>query len=478
MNAMRLSKLAVSIALVSTSCGARSDLLDVRSDRRDGGLPEAGAPDVLADAPGWDSQTDATLPTCELASAGSPVEIMRGDGDIWTPSLVVVEPGGSATPARLAVAAVARASSEIQVGFPTVGPAWPDVVSGSLLTVGSDTFSYPQIARSVDGDDQLAVTWLGGPGSLAVRWAPISLPDLTSTPAYSLDVEGSTPVDLCAGRVVIGSTEAPGFAIATQVGMGGNPPAQQQPIVTLLDGKGTLVQAVPLIAPVDYPASDPSLLWSGSAFLVASAHRSCDPFDPQCAENAITISRLQDDPENGLTFAPPTVVQPTEGRVPRRPAMAMLDHVFIAWFESAEDDPDAPMIARVKWLDLLGGDTLDLEAVVTEEAKPLESLIGLTATPSGLLLSWAEDGDPALPDGAPGRSRLVVRRVITHFENISPWLDVVEEPVYIDMTLYRSRAAPVGASLPSLDAAVFAWSGWNGELGYDSVYLGRVDCLW
>lgn len=490
MTLMRPCSVGLLLLSTSSSCGARSGLYEVRSEERDAGaMPDASAvhdaavdspPDVIDDV-AEEAPTDGATGPCIMKSAGPPVEVLATAAGAVTPSLVVAEAASASAPARLAVPAVAPGMGEIHVALPAVGSVWPaDVESDHMLMLGNDSFSYPQIARAVSGAEQLVVTWLGGPGALRVRWAPITLPGLQVSPAYPVDVEGGTPVDLAAGRVFLPDAggEASGFAIATQVGGGGNPPQTQQPVISLLDEAGTLIAAAPLTAPVPNPAPDPSLLWTGTTFVAASAHRNCAEADPFCAPNAITVSRLEDDPDVGPVFTLPTVIEPLDGYVPRRPALASDGQVYVAWFEGVAGDPEAPEVARIKWLDDLGVESLDLEAVITEEARPLEAHIGLTPTSFGLVVSWAEDGDPEVADGALGRSRLVLYRVVPQMgPGQEPWLEVADGPVTIEMTKYRSRAAPPGAALPAFDAAVFAWSGWSAEFGSDSVHLGRVDCV-
>ena len=485
---MRGVLLGLSLAATTLSCGARSALFELQSERRDAGAKDAAheaapdaAPDVVFDAPGdavEDVGEDAPSGSCVMTSALPPIEVLATAGGVVSPSIVVAEPASASSSAKVLVSAVAPGKSQIQVGTSTIGALWPDDVEiGETLILGSDSFSYPQMARSVYGLDQLVVTWLGGPGSLQVRWAPISLPDLEVGAAQPVEVEGSTPVDLAAGQIHVSTPDGYNpvscFAVATQFGIDGNPSAEQQTIVTLLDETGALLDALPLGEP-EPPAPDPSLLWTGDAFLAASAHRSCTESDAHCASNAITVSRLYEDLEAGvLFFNLPTIIEPLDGYVPNRPTLAFDGFVYAAWFETLSDEPDAPKVARIKVLSEYGVDNVGLEAIVTTNAMPLDSNIGLTATPFGLILSWPENGDSSLGDGVLGRSRMVFYRV----QHQEQWLQVVDGPVTIEMTKYRARAAPVGVALPAYDAAVFAWSGWSGEYANDTVYLGRVDCM-
>ena len=491
---LRMGLLGGLMALATVGCGARTDLLTAGTESRDGGLPESGSEagvDAATDAPSdtavdtaVDTGPDADAPPCVLVSAGAPVEILAvPENESYTPSIVVADPGSDASPARVAVPSVIQGLSEIRLALPTIGPSWPQDVKTDVdpLVLGIDTFSYPQITRTVAGDDALIVTWLGGPGTIQIRWAQVSLPDLSFSGAKPLTIAGSTPVDLAAGRAMDPNGAGyvqPGVALATQLSLGGNPPQLQQPVVAMLDQDGNeTVDEIPLIEPVESMAPNPSLIWTGDTYLTATAHRSCAPGDPLCVPNSIVVARLQ--PPSAPDFVPQVIVEsvvtPDEGFLPTHPALALHQgQVYVAWFERNPDEPDGPRRAMLGHFDTFGQSPFALRTLITTDALPLES-IGLTSTSFGLLVSWPEDGDTELPDGALGRSRMLSYRVEPDMTHGS--LEVMDGPVTIDMTKYLSRAAPVGGALTSYGAAVLAWSAWSAEYGRNTIHLGRVDCV-
>ncbi len=81
-------------------------------------------------------------------------------------------------------------------------------------------------------------------------------------------------------------------------------------------------------------------------------------------------------------------------------------HTWVAWFEG---DPNATKGTLTLRIVRVGahGERLGSPFTITEYAHP-QSRAAFLASETGLTLAWIEDGDTALPDDAPGRSRLVL----------------------------------------------------------------------
>jgi hypothetical protein len=446
------------------------------------------APPDVAHEVGADAPADAAPVPCVVVAAGNPVEVLAvSSQDVLTPSLVFLEPGSAATgqPGLVAVQGVVTHGtplSSIQATRVQVGAAWPGPTTLSpTIVVGEDTFSYAQMARSSADSDRLALTWLGGPGTLAIRFAEIDVPTWAAAAPMALPIETDTPLSLCAGAGVdLASASYTGFgyALVTQESFGGNPPAEARPIVSVISDKGAVqVDSVPVSEPVPPMAPSPTSLWTGETYLLATAFDVCAPADPLCAPAAVVVARL--DLSGGTAHLVAESVLPAlnVGTVPSRPALVKLgDWVYAAWSERDPSNPDLPRTVRVAQLDVLGAATVGMQSVLSESAMPIATL-HMVATSFGLMVYWPEEGDLDLSDGALGRSRMIGYRIEPSLDPPAPALVVKEGPVAIDATRFAAYGAPASVSLADPPSAVVVWAGWSGEYGQETISMGRWDCV-
>jgi hypothetical protein len=394
--------------------------------------------------------------------------------------MLALDPGdpSSSRPASVALQVFANGSptvpDDIEMARARVDAPWP---AGITLDqppsyLGDSPLGGAKLARSASG---FAVAWhrqnvgIGEPVLRLVdssSWtaqpdvvvAPRSDALLALTPGGTYDAKSGT----------FGGT---GYCIAWRnVGAPGIGPTQA--LVSVLDANGALVLG-PAIADdgAIYPGSYVALAWTGTEYLVAVSFRRCGVADPLCAPSTLLVATLVASGDGGAASLAPVVtfetLDPTT--YPGQPALAAFgDRVWLAWSEIPDADGGRP--PRTIRAVALGPDGRPLGAPITVATSvPAISSLALSAGDPGVVLTWAESGDPTLAQNQPGSSRIAVHR-----------LDLVGAPVdafSIDATFVDTLGPPTSIPLAYPHGALLLWAGIAGTQSYaDIAWVARLDC--
>jgi hypothetical protein len=461
------------------ACGGRPGPL---RDLADGGAPAPpadAASDGRADGPrDGAAQVDAApLPECTtLIPAGEPLELLSYPGaSVYSPSLVALTGGdgvGHAAIQAIVTDGVDHPYNE--VARLAVGADWP---AGTALDVapqpcGSESHSYAQLTAAPGGRAELALAWLGDPGGEPrPLFRTIDLGTFTCGAVVELAATGSTPWGLVAGAGVVGESYAgDGYGILWQeIAPDGNE-SLRQPVVLVLDPAGGVLQPpVPTAAAVPYPdfaERTPTLVWSGAAYLLATAFDRCAAVDPLCAPSSVVVTRLVPGGARGRLEITATLPVLAGGTVPQRPALAHdASGTVMVWAEG----PAAAAPPTIRAVALAADGSLAGPVRLLDGAARPSGGVRLVATALGRAVSWPEEGDAGLAAEALGRSRVVLQLLD---EAVAPR----GVPVRLDSPLFSSHNLAPTVALDAPRGLLHTWSARSRAGGREAVFIGLARC--
>jgi hypothetical protein len=460
---------AVPIAVVVCACGA--------SHPADG-APGSGPLGTLS-----------PQPACTLSQAGQPIPIVGfADRHATAPSMLLLDSGSGDESASIAIQVFASAGDsglpdDIEVARARVGPNWPDDVALDQppQLMGEFALGPGYLARSLDAPPTLALAWHRD--NALVGRPQLRLMDVARWEAGA-DVEvapsGDAIYSFVAGGAVGagGSWEGQGYAVAWRdVGAPGAGPAR--PFGALLDADGDLVRGPsPLASGENYPGRAPSIAWTGSGYLVATAYDDCVD-GSMCAPRSVVVATMvaSAEPWGGISLRPVTALPATdEGSVPGTASIAWFGGIaWVAWTEGPAADAGGAAARTVRLAALDGqGRLLGAPIVVAADSHP-RTRVALSAGDAGVLVTWAEDapGSGAAPNASdvlPGASFVVVQRV-----GLDGTVD--SAPLRIPATRIDDYAPPTASAIASPRGALVLWAGRSTDpASFDVTYLARVDC--
>jgi len=434
--------------------------------------------------------TISAQPTCSLSLAGPPIPIVGfADRQATAPSMLVLDPGGGDEAASIAIQVFANAGDsglpdDIEIARARVGPTWPDDVSLD---------EPPQLLGEFAlGPGYLAHS-LGAPPTLALAWhrdnAEVGRPQLRLLDLArweeGADVEVAPSGDaiysfVAGGAVGSGGTwDGDGYAVAWRdVGAPGAGPAR--PFGALLDADGAVVRGPSPLAPGEsYPGRAPSIAWTGSSYLVATAYDDCTD-GSTCEPRSVVVASMIASPDEGggIELRPVTALPATDAdAVPGSASIAWFGGTaWVVWTEGPSADAGAAGARTVRMAMLDGAGRLLGTPVVVAAGSHPRSRVALSAGDAGVLVTWAEDapgsdGGPSPSDLLPGASFVVVQRV---------GLDgsVDPSPLRIPSTLVDDYVPPSATAIASSPgSALVLWAGRSTvPANFDVTYLARIDC--
>jgi hypothetical protein len=463
--------------LLPIACGSRSGLLsagDGASGAGDAATIEGRRDGALArDLVRPDLSPRALCPEPLTWKEPHPI-LTYPDRHGTAPSLALVDPGEAGAAARIAIQVFASggsssAHSAIEVARVRIGTSWPSglVLEMAPLLWGVESHGWGELARAPGPTAALALAWhsdQGGKGRPVFR--TLAVEAWTPGPIVDLAASGEAVLDLAAGQGLIGS---PGYAVVwrdVQQKPGGG--TATRPLVGVLGADGALVHGpFPAAAADGYPGRSPRIVWSGTHYLTATAFSACIAGDPQCSERSVVVARVSPAGMKTDPLVPVAKLQSLEPTTrPRRAAIAVYaGAVFVAWAEGGVDE-QALLSVRLARLSPAGA-LAEPPRIVATGVRPLAS-VSLDATALGLILSWPEQGDPAIAPDKPGRSAIVVH-----------WLDGAGQPLHpaarLPSPLYHTYGSTSAVAIEQPRALLLAWGGRLAS-GLDGAYLAAGLC--
>jgi hypothetical protein len=289
----------------------------------------------------------------------------------------------------------------------------------------------------------------------------------------SLSTTGSTPWGLAAGAGVGSAGQGyagEGYGILwEEITQSGNQ-SLRRPVVVVLDPAGGVVQPpVPVAAAVPYPDFEertPSLVWSGSTYLLATAFDRCGSPDPLCTSVTTVVTRLRPDGANSRVEVAATIPVSETDNVPRRPAIAHDDRgTLLVWAEGPRDATPS----TIRGVALAADGTLAGPVQLLSTTAQPAGGVRVAATDLARVAVWAEDGDPGLPDEALGRSRLV-------FQILDESVGRHGDPVLLDSTRFSSHNVTPTVAIGRPRGLLHTWSARSQEGGREAAFIGLVGC--
>jgi len=471
---MRRARSLCGALLLLSACGSRSGLLEP-AGLTPGDGPRRDAAIVRVDG------VPVGPPPCPLLAWHEPFAIFAPAGrSAEAPSLVVLDPGGASGAASVALQAFASdgtSTHEIDVARLRVALPWPSatVIDKAAVLVGNDSHGWGEMVRAPSG---AALAWHGDPswhGRPMFRLLDAS----TWTPGAAADIaaDGEAVIDLAAGRgVALAQWDAAvGYAV-TWRDVQADKDASTRPLVAVLDETGHK-RLGPFVAAAaaKYPGRSPALLWSGTTYLAATSFDGCASGDKLCAQRSVVITSIK--PPSGDYVDDSALVYVTaipSGKPSRLPGRAALaEHagsVWAAWSEQEASDPPETALRTIRLARLTPDGKLVGAPLTIAEGLPTTSAPLVAATPLGVVLTWAEEGDRSLAYHQVGRSRIVVH-----------WLDGDGKSRFgrheIAATYYDDYGRVQAVYLAEPRGVVLTWAGTPvGKSGQTVVYLAAATC--
>jgi hypothetical protein len=458
------------------------------------GCDEAGTVVPTDAAPVDASISDAAVeaapiaPPCSLSPAGDPVPIVSFvHRHATAPSMSVLDTGADSGAASVAVAVFANAGNsglpdDIELARARVMPPWP---------AGASLDQPPQLQGEFALGPGLLSTTADAPRTLGVVWhrdtAAVGRPQFrgmdvatwTQGPNANVTDSGEAVFSFAAGAGVAddGTWAGDGFAVVWRyVGAPGVGPAR--PLGALLDTAGNVLRGPsPLASAEDYPGRAPAVTWTGRTYLVATSYVDCIGGDA-CVAHSVVVQRLQPaaaDAGTGFSLHRSTsfgAVDPTA--TPGTPALASYGGgVWVAWTEGPPADAGVGVARTVRVARVDPSGDLGVAPFTVAKAAHPTSHVALSAGEAGVLLTWAEDGEPEdagdAVDTTPGASFVVVQRVGYDL--------AVAAPIRIPATRVDDFGPPTSATIESPRGALVLWAGRATDpTAYDVTWLARLDC--
>jgi hypothetical protein len=468
------------------SCGARTELMARGApDASDAGHDAASASEASADQ---EASADVALdvagpPLCSLdmVPSGGPIELVRFDqNNSNAPQLVVLDPGARAPSPRDATLAIQVFRSDgndsthpdIQIARVRIGALAPHDVSldRAPLLFGIESHGWGEMVHAQHADG-VALAWLGDPGG-RVRpiFRALDAPSWTEAAPVDITSRGEAVIALAAGAGTRdGAYEGDGYAVVWRSILDMN---QAEPLVALLDRDGRPANGqgpFQVAPPSPYPGVWPSIVWTGQTYLTATAYTGPCMDTPRCGR-PVFVGSVR--PSNGRDTGGVTNTTTYWGST-GAPLSAQIasygGFTWVAWFEG---DPDAPMSPRTIRLARVGpkGDPVGGAMTISIAQPRPQSRFAFLAAETGLTIAWIEDGNVALSEDTPGRSRLLLIHGAldgTSFAALPP----------LPITRFASYGiAPTLAALESPRGIVVSYTARGGSTRVSPAWLTRFDC--
>lgn len=444
---MRAIGLGIVAIAVASACGTHG-----ASASND--VPDASAPDAQA------------LHPCTLASAGAATILLALDArHISAPQMTVLDPGSPTVPATVAVQAFANASltgipDDIELARARIGGAWPAgvAIDRPPLLVGELALGFAQLSSSPPSAGGLAIAWhreeigVGTP-----RFRAFDATTWTAGDVVVLAMKGDSVLSLVPSADGYGvawrDLNAPGVGPVTA-------------LVAILDARGTTVRG-PFVAagPGDYPGPAPSIASVGGRYVVATGFKDCGFGDHNCVARSVVLATIGAQAIARVAMIPALDAATAPGRV----AIASYgDRSWIAWSEGDPKNDKAPRTVRFAALDARGIPVGEPVTLATNAH--MITTASIAASDIGVVVTWAESGIVAIPQTAPGSSRVVVRHIGTD--------GVLAEPaLVVDATFVDTYGPPTSVTIASPRGALVMWAGRSSRDGDpDVAWLARLDC--
>jgi hypothetical protein len=409
------------------------------------------------------------------------------DRHATAPSMVVLDPGASSGAASVAVQVFANAGTsgrpdDIELARARVAPPWP---SGAALDEapelqGEFALGGGALAETVDAPPTLALAWHRDNAAVGrPQFRSVDPASWTQGPNVQLDSTGDTIFAFVAGAGVgsDGAWAGDGFAVAWRyVGAPGLGPAR--PVGALLDAAGNVLRGpTPMATGEDYPGRSASMAWTGSAYLVAMTYDDCHGGDGCVAHSVVVQSvRVSADAAAGLALAPASsfpVLDPSTTPGGSAAMAALRGRAWVAWTEGLARDAGAvtPRTVRLATLDA-GGRALGAPVTLATAILPTTRL-AVSAGDAGVLVTWAEDADPADDGGAgdvvPGASSVVVQRV--GFDG------ALDAPLRVLATRVDAFGPVTSATIAAPRGALVLWAGRSTDPArFDMAWMAELAC--
>lgn len=408
---------------------------------------------------------------CGSLAAGPATEVLSfPDRHATAPSAVTLD---TMSPPRIALQAFASGGSSplhddirlLRFTLDATAPAGIALELGPTL-VGLDSHGWGNLSLAPPGVSGVALAWHGDPGGASrPMFRAIPAESWTPTPVANLAPPGTgeAVLALAAGAATNpgGEYGGQGYGVVWRR-VGGPSGNATYPVAAVVDVAGTVVIGPHEVSPPStYPGRSPSIVWSGSTYLLATAAKECAAGDPPCVNDAVTISRLR--PKAGVELVSALGAAP--GYVPARPTLSRQgDLVRVAWVERPEL-PGSP--ARVNlWTLATNGNPL-VGGVLLETDSDPQSRVTSNTDAAFVALVWAESGDPSLSHDQLGRSRIELR-----VQDDSGAVFGAQLP----STLFHSYGPPFVVGRGALGSWLVVWGARSMTTGFDVTYAARVDC--
>lgn len=467
---------------VAAACGGRSPLEDPGGTSvAAGGNGGSGGGSTSPIDAGPDSPTPPPpLAACPIEAGIAWDIVSLGDRRATAASVAAI--GASEVAVQFFANALGSPlPDDIEITRFSMGPSWPGDMAQKTepKLFGPYAHGWGNLAVSPSGTE-LALTWqgdLGGSGGPRFRrwdiasWSPKDVVDISPGPGGESVLATAAGAGIGALGVGYGGQ---GYGVIwrdTSTGTGND----ATPVASILDTAGqTVLGPHPVAGKAEYPGRSPSIVWSGSSYLIATACTSCAPGDALCAPYSVVISRVRpasgdlvDDSGVDFVTSIPTAAGSTA--IGRAVLATHEGRTYVAWSEGDSIDPGEPR--RVLVAELSAAGEVVSSPVMLEKDAPLQSRVTLLASPLGVSVTWVETIGPSVPPAEIGYSGIVT----TH---LSPDLEELSHRVTVPTTYWDTYGPPIAAALTNPKSLLLVWSGAPelSSLGEKDVWAARLDC--
>lgn len=422
----------------------------------------SGAPSNAADA----SAPDAPIAhACMLSPAGAPAVLLALDQrHVSAPQMLVLDPGSASSPASVAVQAFANASvmgipDDIEIARARIDRAWPGgaTIDRAPELVGEFALGFAQLSPAPSS------------GAFAVAWhreeVGVGKPQLRAFDVASWSAGATTEIAVKGDAVLSLVPSDAGYGVVWRdLNAPGVGPVQ--PLFATLDARGAVTRGpIALAGPHDYPGPAPSIAWTGGRFVAFVGYDDCTFGDAACVTRSVVVMKIGDASVERAAIISALDPATSPGHVA---STTFGGAGWIAWSEGDAKNEKVPRTVRVAKVDARG---VPVAAPTTLATKvPVATAVAITASELGVVVTWAERGDPMLAENAPGSSRVVVQRV--PLEGGTP-----DAPRVLDATFVDTYGPPTSVALASPRSALVMWAGRAPQDGNpDGAWIARLDC--
>jgi hypothetical protein len=316
--------------------------------------------------------------------------------------------------------------------------------------------------------DGVALAWRGDPGGRArPMFRLLDAPSWTQAAPVDLTPQAEAVIGLAAGAGVLNGNYAGDGYAAVWRDTGGTSSAR--PAVEILDRDGHPVSGPIMVAgPTPYPGRPSSITWTGQTYLTVTPFSGDCGSDPQCVPRSIVVGAVHPPSSNDAGRVTTEATFAAQGGGPTSARIAShAGGTWVAWFEGNPDDANGPRTLRVAAVGA-HGERIGAPSMIADNAHPL-SRAGILAAETGLTVAWIEDGNTALADDAPGRSRLVLVHGSTE--------DGFDLLPAVPITRFASYGIePALAAIESTRSILVAYTARGITQRMSPMWLTRFDC--